>query len=461
MLHLLDRFRRHTAGNVAITFGLMMIPIVGMVGAAIDYSNANRIRTWLIAAADAASVGAVVKSSAAMTAAAAMSGDGPIPVGATEAINIFNAQIAGKAGFKLSSVTATVEKFKNAVKSTVQFSADVPTFVLGALGKKTFSIGSMSTAANGMPPFVDFYLLLDNTPSMGVAATPADIDKMVKNTPDQCAFACHNLDDPKDNYYKLAKKLGVTMRIDVLRQATEQLMDTAEATETIKNQFRMAIYTFASSCTSPGLTTIKALTSSLSSAKSAAKNIDLMTIPYQGYANDQCTNFEDVMTDINKGHCQSGQRRVGVVAAEVSLLRLRRRGRFQQSGLVLTADRPHRALPGADRSRGLHRDQGPRHQDRRAVHDLSAAADQSLLQQVDRAVHQEDRPGHAELRLARALFRGQPVRGHLGCDERAVPEGAGPGTPDQVAAPHVPAGGARRPPCRACPSGVVTIPISI
>jgi Flp pilus assembly protein TadG len=300
MLHLLDRFRRQTSGNVAITFALMLIPIVGMVGAAIDYSNANRIRTWLIAAADAASVGAVVKSSAAMTAAAAMSGDGPIPVGATEAINIFNAQIAGKTGFKLSSVTAKVDKSKNAVTAKVQFSADVPTFVLGALGKKTFSIGSTSTAANGMPPFIDFYLLLDNTPSMGVAATPADIDKMVKNTPDQCAFACHNLDDPKNNYYQLAKKLGVTMRIDVLRQATEQLMDTAEATETIKNQFRMAIYTFASSCTSPGLTTIKALTSSLSSAKSAAKNIDLMTIPYQGYNNDQCTNFEDVMADVNK-----------------------------------------------------------------------------------------------------------------------------------------------------------------
>jgi Flp pilus assembly protein TadG len=248
MLHLLDTFRRQTSGNVAITFALMLIPIVGMVGAAIDYSNASRIRTWLIAAADAASVGAVVKSSAVMTAAAAMSGDGPIPVGAMEAINIFNAQIAGKNGFKLNSVTAKVNKSKNAVTSTVQFSADVPTFVLGALGRKTFNVGSTSTAANGMPPFIDFYLLLDNTPSMGVAATPADIDRMVKNTPDQCAFACHNLDDPKNNYYQL----------------------------------------------------INALTSSLSSAKSAAKNIDLMTIPYQGYNKDQCTNFEDVMTDINK-----------------------------------------------------------------------------------------------------------------------------------------------------------------
>ena len=45
--------------------------------------------------------------------------------------------------------------------------------------------------------------------------------------------------------------------------------------------------------------TVKSLTSSLSSAKFAAASIDLMTIPYQGYNNDQCTNFDDVLTELN------------------------------------------------------------------------------------------------------------------------------------------------------------------
>jgi hypothetical protein len=43
-----------------------------------------------------------------------------------------------------------------------------------------------------MPLYIDFYLLLDNSPSMGVGATPADVAKMVNNTPDACAFACHD-----------------------------------------------------------------------------------------------------------------------------------------------------------------------------------------------------------------------------------------------------------------------------
>ena len=63
---------------------------------------------------------------------------------------------------------------------------------------------------------------------MGVGATTSDITTMVNNTADKCAFACHDKSDP-NNYYNLAKTLGVTTRIDVLRTATQQLMDTAKS----------------------------------------------------------------------------------------------------------------------------------------------------------------------------------------------------------------------------------------
>ena len=54
----------------------------------------------------------------------------------------------------------------------------------------------------------------------------------------------------------LAKKLGVQMRIDVVRTATQQLMDTAAATQIVSSQFRAAVYTFGTTCTSLGLATI-------------------------------------------------------------------------------------------------------------------------------------------------------------------------------------------------------------
>src|SRR6185295_2458173 len=172
-----------------------------------------------------------------------MNGDGPIAAASTEATNLFNAEITGGKGYTLSSITADVAKTGTSIASTVKFTAQVPMSFMGLFGVSSVTIGGSSTAANNMPLFIDFYLLLDNTPSMGVGATTADITTMVNSTADKCAFACHDKSD-SNNYYNLAKALGVTTRIDVLRTATQQLMDTATATAAYSNQFRMAIYTF-------------------------------------------------------------------------------------------------------------------------------------------------------------------------------------------------------------------------
>ena len=295
---MLRRLLRDQRGGVAPMFALAAIPLVGAMGAAIDYSRAASVRTQLLAASDAASVGSVRKNSAALSAASNMLLDGPIASGATEATNIFNAQLPAKKTYTLSNITAAVTKAGTTVTSKVDFAAEVPTSFMGLFGITSVTVKGSSTAANSQPLFVDFHVLLDNTPSMGVGATTADINKMVNNTPDKCAFACHDLSD-SNNYYNLAKSLGVTTRIDVLRTATQQLMDTAKATATYSNQFRMAIYTFGASAKKPGLTTIQSPTTNLSTAKSSAAAIDLMTVPYQNYAGDTNTNFGDVLDDMN------------------------------------------------------------------------------------------------------------------------------------------------------------------
>ncbi len=199
----------------------------------------------------------------------------------------------------LDTASAQVTDSGTGRTAVVTYTAHVPTSVLGVAGIKTIKINGTSTAASAVPTYIDFYLLLDNTPSMGVGATPADVAKMVNNTPDQCAFACHQLDISPNDYYGLAKSLGVTTRIDVVRSATQQLMDTASSSMTVANQFRVAIYTFGSSATNAGLTRVHPLASNLNSAKSDASNIDLMTVPYQNYADDTDTNFDDVLTDMN------------------------------------------------------------------------------------------------------------------------------------------------------------------
>jgi Flp pilus assembly protein TadG len=289
---------REKSGSLAPMFGIALVPLVGMIGAAVDYSNANRIRTMLLAAADAASVGSVATSASGYNAAASMPMDGAVSGAARDAVKIFKGEVAGRTGFTLGSVKADVEKSKGSVTSTVQFTAQVPMTFMKVFGVSSLTVTGTSAAAHDLPVFVDFYLLLDNTPSMGVAATPADIATMVANTPDQCAFACHDLSNA-NNYYALAKTLGVTTRIDVLRTATQQLMDTATSALAYPGQYRMAIYTFGTSATNLGLTTITSLTSSLSSAKTAAANIDLMAVPNQSYNNDQDTDYNSIMPAVN------------------------------------------------------------------------------------------------------------------------------------------------------------------
>ena len=165
-------------------------------------------------------------------------------------------------------------------------------------GISSMSVGGTATAVSDSAAYIDFYLLLDNTPSMGVGATTADITKMVNNTPDQCAFACHDTNN-SNNYYKLAKSLGVTMRIDVVRQATQQLTDTATSVAQYPNQYRMAVYTFGPSAASAGLTTVAALSPDMSAVKAATANVDLMTVAGQNQNNDMDTNYDAILPAIN------------------------------------------------------------------------------------------------------------------------------------------------------------------
>jgi Flp pilus assembly protein TadG len=295
---LIGRFRGDQRGNVAVIFVIALLPLLSAIGCAIDYSRATQIQSKLQSAADAASVGSIAKLSPAFIAAGTMNSDGPIAVGVTDATKIFNGNIAGVGGFTLNSITPAVNKTANTVTSTVSFSADVPTMFLGVMGKSVMTVGGTSNSTANMPLFIDFYLLLDNSPSMGVGATPADVATMVANTPDSCAFACHDVSNP-NNYYNLAKAKSVTTRIDVLRTATQKLMDTAAATETFSNQFRMAIYDFGASASTAALRSLFALSSSLSSAKTAAGNIDLMTVNGQNQNSDQDTSFTTIIPAIN------------------------------------------------------------------------------------------------------------------------------------------------------------------
>lgn len=352
-------------------FAIALVPILALTGGLIDYTQAANARIQLNAAADSAALAAV--SQAAMLKSIADS--------KADAEKIFDANAASYKSM-LASRTVEITNVGLSRSAKVVYSANYPTQFASFVGQGKVVVSGTSSAAGARAPFIDFFLLLDNSPSMGVAATDDDIKVMQANTisktyPFGCAFACHDLDNPK-NFYNKAKELGVQMRIDVVRTASQQLMDTAKNTATLTKQYRMAAYTMGPSCKGKKLTTIQSITDNLDAAKTAANAIDLMTIPTQNFDSDQCTDFNKTLTDMN----------AAIDSRAMDRRPLHGRRCFISSPMaslimpIPYAPRKirHDTLPGADQCELLQGDQGSRHQDRGALHDLSAPADEPLVQ---------------------------------------------------------------------------------
>jgi Flp pilus assembly protein TadG len=256
-----------------------------LIGMGIDFSMSSKRKAVLDAIADSASLAAVTP--------AILSQDDAASV--TAATNLFNAQAGLVTG--IGAITLTVTPVDSGLSRTVTVTYNTNSNALFSrlIGRSTVPLSGTSAAKASVPPNIDFYLLLDNSPSMAIAATTSGINTMVANTPDKCAFACHESDTSPNDYYGLARNLGVTLRMDLLRKGAQDLMTQAKSTATTNNaKYRAAIYTF-----NYGFNTIAGLTSNLTTAKTNAGNIDIYQVPHQNWNQDAITNYTNAMTQIN------------------------------------------------------------------------------------------------------------------------------------------------------------------
>jgi Flp pilus assembly protein TadG len=303
------RFLRDRKGNVATTFALALIPGIFLIGMALDFSSAIQRRSMLNAAADAAALATVTPSMMQQTTTAAQ----------TAASNIFTAESSAMSGVNSVTPTITVTASGLTRTTTVSYTANSTNNFPNILGASNWSVSGTSTATATTAPNINFYLLLDNSPSMDLPATSAGITAMInatENAPSSganangCAFACHESDPSADNLgnpggednYALAKNLGVVTRIENMAAATQALMTTATSTAASNNAtYQAAIYTFNYS----GTTTIQTLTSNLTTAGTAASTIDVLEVAYNNYLtmsndnDDTDTNFDSAMSQIN------------------------------------------------------------------------------------------------------------------------------------------------------------------
>ena len=297
------RFARSERANVAVIFALALVPTIYLTGMGVDYTLAVDRQTELNAAADAAALSAVTPTMMAGSTTSAQQ----------QAINTFNAQASQitNTNYAPGNVTVTIATSGSVRTATVTWAAKSVNTFPSVLGMNTIAIGGSSQATAGLAPDINFYLMLDDSPSMAIPATSAGITTLVNNTSSQggCAFACHESNPSADGLgnpsgednYTLARNLGLTLRIDNLRTAAENLATTAKTTEAGSTaSYQMAIYTF-----DVGLNTIAAMTSNLTTVSSDAANINQLEVYYNNNLtktdanNDTDTNWDAAMKAID------------------------------------------------------------------------------------------------------------------------------------------------------------------
>jgi Flp pilus assembly protein TadG len=195
---LISRFRRNEKANVIVIFAFSLVPILTAIGCATDYSMAVRMRSKMLSAADGASLSSISTNSLGYLAAIQMTSNGPVPAAVDDANNIFNGNLTGVPGYINLGVTSVVTKTKSMLKSTVSFTAEVPTTFLSIIGYQTLTIGGSSSSSASLPLYLDFYLMLDVSGSMGLPSTNAEQTRLAAINPDNftnyptgCTLACH------------------------------------------------------------------------------------------------------------------------------------------------------------------------------------------------------------------------------------------------------------------------------
>jgi Flp pilus assembly protein TadG len=197
-----SRFCRDRRGNVAIIFAIAAIPLISAIGCAVDYSLATRMKAKMQTAADAASIAALSQKSPGFIAASAMTGNGSVTDGITDANNVFDANMNGITGYQNLVRSSTVTKTGIKLAASVTFSADVPVTFMKVVGYQKLTVTGVSSSAATLPPYLDFYLTLDVSGSMGLPSTPAEQTRLGKINPDNwvqyrtasgvsCTLACH------------------------------------------------------------------------------------------------------------------------------------------------------------------------------------------------------------------------------------------------------------------------------
>ncbi|MGV7218397.1 TadE/TadG family type IV pilus assembly protein [Bradyrhizobium sp. UFLA05-112] len=315
------RFARDRKANIAVITALAMVPIVFLLGMTLDFTQALRKKAQLDAAADAAAIAAVRPAMLMQTST----------VASATASAIFMSTANSLAPGLTTTPTPTITVTDVGLKRTVSVSystASINNFPAVLMNTASWPINGSATAQAASAPNMNFYLLMDDSPSMGIGATTADISNLITYTASKyqsakasqnCGFACHQTNIAHDggtqDNLAIARFRNITLRIDLVTSAVNQLLNTwsncpqsgvsggvMQCMSALNNTtYNAALYTF-----DLGLNALATLTTP-TLAGAQVSNIALMPVAYQNCVvtttnckTDNGTDIAGALTNLNK-----------------------------------------------------------------------------------------------------------------------------------------------------------------
>lgn len=151
------RFRRAQGGNVAVLFGIAIVPLLGFVGAAVDYARVNNARTAMQTALDTAAL-MLSKDAAGLTAAQI----------SQKATDYFNALYKHPEAQNVAVTAVYTNSASAGSKVVLSGSGTMKTDFMTLAGYPSLNFGASSTTVWGTTK-LRVALALDNTGSMASA----------------------------------------------------------------------------------------------------------------------------------------------------------------------------------------------------------------------------------------------------------------------------------------------------
>ena len=299
----LSRFAGDRKANVAVIAALTMVPIIFLLGMTLDFTQALRKKEQLDAAADAAAIAAVRPAMLTATDAVAKATANAIFLAAANSI-------PGLQGPVTPTITVTDAGLARTVSVTYN-AASLNNFPKVLMNSTAWPIGGTATAQAAAAPNMNFYLLMDDSPSMGIGATATDISNLITATApskqpasssQNCGFACHETNISHDggtqDNLAIARNNNITLRIDLVTSAVNQLLNTwtncpqtgvsggvMQCMAALNNTtYKAALYTFDT-----GLNTLASLTTP-TTAGTKVSSISLMPVYYQNCVFSGCSS---------------------------------------------------------------------------------------------------------------------------------------------------------------------------